>query len=177
VKTYLITEDNTDAAILESILSALGLNEVVVVGAGAKAATMSLARSVAAARRLPVAVVMDADTTNDMLMQQEQEYFRGYMNVVIGPDRSQLFQAVPTLGEALFPSARDFEAIFGTRVPEADRKQFKRDRDAFLRQWALTDHDVSRINATKARKALEGSGLRGLVDFLTQEDRHLAAAQ
>jgi hypothetical protein len=180
VRSYLVTEGKTDVAILAPILQALGLTDVVVRDAGGKAMTTSLARSLAVARRAPVAVVVDADTTNESLIRQQSAIFVDLTSTFAGPTDCKLFQAVPTLGEALFPSVRDFEDLFGDKLSASDRELFQRDRDVFLRQWAGAEAKsdrASQINAAKAREAFEGSGLFGLVDYLTQADRHVTAAQ
>jgi hypothetical protein len=174
--SYVVTEGSTDAAILNEILKGIGLTDVVITSAGGKALTTSLARSLALSKQAPVAVVVDADTSDESIMRQQQAIFNDLTRGIGGSCR--LFQAVPTLDQALFPTAKDLEETLSVGLTSAEKREFKSDRSEFLRRWKerlnriQTRHDSLKVNSEKARKVLERPGLHGLIDYL--EGNHAA---
>ena len=68
---YIICEGLSDTQILQSILPKQLLKEVEVVAAGGISSVKSLARSLVVRRQVPVAIVVDADSTVPELVQMQ----------------------------------------------------------------------------------------------------------
>lgn len=96
--TVLITEGHTDAQILRWCLSneidELGLR---VLSAGGKSAADSVARTILVARRRPVALAVDADTTDANAAQEKRQFYVQSLKEVAGttPFAVELF--IPTI--------------------------------------------------------------------------------
>ncbi|MGY2047325.1 hypothetical protein [Methylobacterium sp. JK268] len=122
MSTYVITEGAAEAAILRAFLAELGVGGVQVVEAGGKSSAISLGTSLALKDQARVAVIVDADTTDDGRIRKQQMIFRDLVPPRAGEDRCRLFLAVPTVEGQLLPTAAPVPAALdGDREPFRER--------------------------------------------------------
>lgn len=101
MKRYVVTEGPSDVARIEEILRSASLADVNVVSAGGKSSVVSFAKSIAISRDAAVAVVMDAETSQETLIREQEANFDDLMRSVSPSARVQLFLAIPNLEDAL----------------------------------------------------------------------------
>ncbi len=142
--TALVVEGPLDAALLRPLLSAADLDEVSIKVAGGRSSALSLGQSIASARGVPVAVLVDGDTTDQRSLEQQRLIFFDLQRTLAPSAPCALFLAMPTLEEDLFPDADTFASIYGIKLGSRDREVFAADRRAFLKR---------RLRLTRARQA------------------------
>lgn len=133
--TALVVEGATDAALIRPLLSAAGLDEVSVRVAGGKSSALSLGPSIASARGVPVAVLVDADTTDRRALKQQRLIFFDLQSGTTPSAPCELFLAAPTLEEDLLPDADAFDTLYGVKLGARERDSFTSDHRAFLDRW------------------------------------------
>jgi hypothetical protein len=135
MKSYLLVEGPTDAILLRPLVAAAGIPEIEIIDAGGKSSAMSLGSSIALSRASPVAVLVDADTTDKRSLDEQQLVFADLQRYAPPEVSCRLFLAVPTLEEDLFPSVQAFADIYGLNLTERQRAKFQRDRKAVFRAF------------------------------------------
>ena len=107
-RTYVVTEGDTDVAVLKRVLpeGIVASAEFVPAGGGMDSAR-SLARSLLASRQRPVALVVDADTSDQLEVQERVDFLDYYLRQGAGATRFGVFAAVPEI-EVLFFEDRAF---------------------------------------------------------------------
>lgn len=135
MKVYVVVEGRLDAAILGPLIAAAGFKEANIVVGGGKSAATSLANSIALSRQLPVAVIVDADTTDLSSIREQRRTFSDLQGPTSQYSKSRLFLAVPTLEEELFVDAEAFTRIFKINLTKAQALKFNRDRKAVLKSF------------------------------------------
>ena len=101
MNAYIVTEGQFDVALLSRLLAHEVRSGVRVVSASGKSGAQSLARSLVAARRLPVALVLDADTTDKALVREQRLVARELLTMASPGIPTEVFMAVPSI-EILF---------------------------------------------------------------------------
>jgi hypothetical protein len=100
-KAYVIVEGAADAEILKKLLPQNILDEIgLIVGKG-RYNIQSLARSILAVNRIPVAVVVDASTDDETLVQEQHDLLREMLGQASPNIPFEVFLAVPQI-ESLF---------------------------------------------------------------------------
>jgi hypothetical protein len=102
MKAYVVTEGAYDAALVPRALTSAGLENVHVAAAGGRSSAVSLARSILRSRRRPVALVMDADTTDPTRVREQAQVLSDlvFSDGVSGSTKSasfRVFLAVPVM--------------------------------------------------------------------------------
>jgi hypothetical protein len=111
-RTYLVTEGETDVAILKRVLPERIVETIQFVPAGGGIDTArSLARSLLASRQRPVALVVDADTSDQLAVQERVDFLDYYMRQGAGPTPFKVFVAVPELDFCHFRGKSSRELI------------------------------------------------------------------
>jgi hypothetical protein len=100
-KVYLVTQHKSDTAIFEKLLSEKIVDKVFVVEGAGRSSARSLAASILAVKQRPVALIVDADTT-DADDIQAQKYML----------RELLYRASPGIPFEVFLAAPEIEAVF-----------------------------------------------------------------
>ncbi len=108
-KVYLITEGRSDEEILKNLLPKDVVNKAMFVVGSGRYSAQSLARSVLAVRREPVALVLDADTTEPEAIREQQDFLREALGQAAAGTSFEIFLAAPEL-EVLFLESPDFLA-------------------------------------------------------------------
>lgn len=120
MKCYVVCEGLADQLLLEGILKDEFLTdgtEVVVVRGGGWSGAESMARSILAVRQAPVALVVDADSSDPQLTRERE----AFLNASLGEFRSrfQVFVVVPEIEVLLFKSPELLERA-GLELSERD---------------------------------------------------------
>jgi len=151
MKTYVVTENNRQIALLRPFLQAARIKDVHLVASGRRSSASSLAGSIVLARQSPVAVVLDSYTTDEATANEQQLTFEYLVRptTLLAPCR--LFLAMPTLEEQMFPDAASFERISGVALAPQDATDFAR-----VRQSLLTKSIDDAGNADAARLRITG---------------------
>jgi hypothetical protein len=96
-KVYLITEGATDEVILKKLLPAKILTNVQFVIGQGRYSAQSLARSILAARKMPVALVLDADTTQPEAIQEQYDFLHEALGQAAAGTPFGIFLAKPEI--------------------------------------------------------------------------------
>ncbi len=116
MQAYVVTEGEHDARLLEKLLpDDLSANIKFVVGKGTYSAE-SLARSIISTRRLPVFLVLDADTSDERAVLERRELLRELLRQAAPSIRSDVFLAVPEIETIYFTDPSTAEAITGSTI-------------------------------------------------------------
>jgi len=174
MKTFVVTEGEVDAAILEGILGAvLGPEALKVVSAGSRSRAVSLARSYLAVRESPVALVLDADMTDEARIREEELNLTELLAFAGARERFGVFLAVPTMEIVFFPTQEASEEVLGKSLSENEWEAAQyRPKDVL---WKLLGGKQGSLPAItellKGRSAhvlAEGPLMKRLAGFISQ---------
>lgn len=116
----IVVEGKTDELILKAILPAdVSKNAQFVVGSGRYSA-QSLARTILAYERQPVALVLDADTTDESSVKEQLAYVRKALGEVAFDLPYEAFLAVPTIEAVIFESKSLLEKLVQRSVSQEE---------------------------------------------------------
>ncbi len=113
MKVYIVCEETLDSQLLKRVLPTELLNTVGVVAAGSLSSVKSMARSLVVRRRVPIAIVVDAETVNP---DQVEERYREIKEIVEGVAANtpiEVILAVPTLESVFFQDSSLMPRLFG----------------------------------------------------------------
>ena len=118
---YVITEGETDRLLLAHLLQGLEPDEELEVrSAGGRSSAVSLARSFLISTPSPVALVIDADTTDEGRIREQESIFTEPLQQVASQDRFRVILAVPEIEACLFPDKATAERVFGRPLSRDD---------------------------------------------------------
>ena len=117
-RAYLVAEGKTDLQILQRLLP--GSAEVTFVDGRGKYGAESLARSLAATRDLPVALVIDADTTSETLIAQKQQDLISLVDRVSLGAPFEVFQVVPSIETLFFADRSLLEQLINRELTDLE---------------------------------------------------------
>lgn len=172
MKTYLVVEGKSDTILMQPLIAAAGLEDVEIVDGGGKSSAMSLGKSIAISRLLPVAVLVDADTTDENALQSQETIFKDLQRYGPKDVNCRLFLAVPTLEDELFPKPNDFSRIYNITLSPEQRVRFREDRKRIIKSFYSVSNALDstiRHGLMDTKAAQSGWGiplLSELFDFL-----------
>jgi hypothetical protein len=183
--TYVVTEGKLDEQILSAVIGQLmpGRSIVVVTGGG-KSNAVSLARSLLAVRKEPVAFVVDADTVDPALIQEQRQSFESLLGLVAGRGTWMVALFVPELERCLFRDIGFAERLFGGPLSEHQRVLAEYDPRRVLKElsrerWHTEDKDHAELLKHLSRGDLapltEEPALRDMLKFLEEVSERSAA--
>ncbi len=117
-RAYLVAEGKTDLQILQRLLP--GAADVTFVDGRGKYGAESLARSLAATRDLPVALVIDADTTSEALIAQRQQDLISLVDRVSLGAPFEVFQVVPSIETLFFADRSLLEQLINRELTDLE---------------------------------------------------------
>lgn len=167
MQKYVVVEGRLDAAVLRTLFEAAELADVTVLVGGGKSPAMSLAASIALSKEQHVAVVVDADTTDERLIAEQRRTFLDLQGSAFR--YTKLFLAVPTLEGDLFPSPDKFRDVFKVDMTERQRQKFAVDPMTVIRTYLTEPSSETRVKPRgkmDAEAARNGFGNRLLKDLL-----------
>jgi len=117
--SYVVTEGRFDEQILSAVAAQLlpGRHVVFVDGKG-KSNAISLARSLLSARKQPVAFMVDADTVDSNLIQEQRQSFESLLGLVALRSLWTVGLFEPELERCLFRDPSFAERLFGGPLSE-----------------------------------------------------------
>jgi hypothetical protein len=128
MKTYFVTEDQCDQLILQRILGAVASSKDFSVGnGGVRSGAVTLAMSLLMMRESPVALVLDAGSSDDARIVEERVTLESLLASVAVRSRFRLVLAVPQIEILLFPDRDTATKIFGRKLTDVEwtRAQFQ----------------------------------------------------
>jgi len=117
--TYIVCEGHLDAQILQTVLPANLLTDVGVVAAGGVSAVESLARSLVVRRRVPVVIVVDADSVVSELVEQRRKDIEETVESVSINTPFKVVMAVPEMEIIFFKDVSLLSRLLGY-IPHQD---------------------------------------------------------
>ncbi len=114
MKRYIVVEGETDKRSVLDFLEIDSDSDISVIVAGGRTAAKTLGNSIAVAKQAPVAIVIDADTTSDERMRDEELEFQDLVSMLPVSTPPVIFLVKPNLETALQSSdeALDKLALF-----------------------------------------------------------------
>lgn len=147
----LVCEGRSDAIVLRTVFAAADLNDVRILEGGGKSSAISLGTSIALNGGARVAILVDADTTDPSRLEEQQLIFDDLLGRSPDNGSCRLFLAVPTLEDAVFPTAADFASAFGVKLTPRQVERYKEDWNLVIRSFLTTPAANARtMIATKA---------------------------
>ncbi|MEW6125786.1 MAG: hypothetical protein AB1757_01875 [Acidobacteriota bacterium] len=99
-KAYIITEGSFDAELLKKLLPKNKTRDIEFVVGSGRYSAQSLARTLLANRQIPVALVLDADTTNEKNIQEQKDFLEELLRQAASDTKFEVFLVEPEM-EAL----------------------------------------------------------------------------
>lgn len=123
LKCHVVTEGESDRRLLELLLAdELTSNLVQIWNSHGYNAALSTARSLAAVRAVPVALVLDADTINEEGVADRRNYLEEALGSAAASAPWSVFLAVPELEIIFYDAPGVVEATFGVTLNELQRE-------------------------------------------------------
>ncbi len=119
-KPYLVVEGEFDAHILRRLLPVDVVRDTELVVAQGSYAVQSLATTLLGVRRRPLALVVDADTTNPSIVQEKVDLLRYLVRQGAGNVPYALFVAVPQIEVVLLHDRSLFERLIGKQLSDLE---------------------------------------------------------
>jgi hypothetical protein len=116
---YIVTEGSLDEKLLKQLLPEDLLRDVGIVAAGGLSDGISMARSLAVKRQVPLLMIVDADSVEPRLIGERRSEIK---NIVAGVAVSavEVILAVPQLEAVLFHDRTLLTQWFGDRITQED---------------------------------------------------------
>lgn len=118
MKAYIVTEGDLDRELLELLLPKELSEDVTIVTAGGASGATSMARSLVALRRVPVALVVDANSISPDLVRERSLGLRELLQSVSVGTPAEVFLAVPEMEEIYFQVPHLLDRVLKVDIPE-----------------------------------------------------------
>ncbi len=106
-KAFIVTKGEYDHEILKALLPATTSENVEFIAGTWRSSAISIARSILVAKYIPVALVLDTDTTDSSAIREDRDYLQMALAEASFGVKYAVFQAVPEI-EILFLEDWDF---------------------------------------------------------------------
>ncbi|MCI0487944.1 MAG: hypothetical protein L0229_15235 [Blastocatellia bacterium] len=174
-KAYLVTEGPADAEIIKKLLPDDIVQDIeFVVGSGLYSA-QSLARSILAVKETPVALVLNADMTNEASIQEKEDFYREALRQASSGAKFEVFLAKPGVDTFVFQNPHFMEWLAEQNYSKADlntlrshsgeflyKSESKNSQDVLLLENILDDIDRKTIKAIQ-----KSTFINDLIKFLS----------
>ncbi len=118
--TYIVTEGQFDAVLLEKLIPKNMNRETTFVVRSGGSSALSLARTILAVKRVPVALVVDADTTSESAICERQDLLRSLLNQAAVRVRFEVFLAVPEIETVFFVDRPLLEHLVHQKISDIE---------------------------------------------------------
>jgi len=140
---HIVTEGDLDRLLLERLLADLLASKVVQIwNSHGYNAALSTARSLAAVRCVPVALVVDADTISGEGIADRRSYLEEALGSAAASAPWSVFLAIPELEITFYDAPGVIESTFGVTLNELQRElarvQPKRELEKLMTQRQIT---------------------------------------
>ncbi|MCP4695391.1 MAG: hypothetical protein GY862_00880 [Gammaproteobacteria bacterium] len=168
LKAYIVTEKKIDSQILKKLLPPEHTQHIVFVPAGGRSSAKSLARSILANRKCPVALVMDADTTNSQVTEERYQIVSDLLRSAASDVPSEVFLIVPEIEILLFEDRDFLQKLVGNKISDEVWSIAKFTPEKTLKSLLKTKNIASFIDEIEDISVLQRSQvLREIDSFLT----------
>jgi hypothetical protein len=117
MKAYVVTQKGLPEELVPRLLSQDSQDDVAIISAGDESDATSLARSLLVRRKVPVAMLLDAESISPHLVRQRTLELRALLTSV-SASPAEVFLAVPELEAIFFQVPRLLERVLGLAIPE-----------------------------------------------------------
>ncbi|MGK7943174.1 MAG: hypothetical protein AB4058_01745, partial [Microcystaceae cyanobacterium] len=118
MKAYIVCEEKLDVQLFKQILPSQLLQDVYLVDAGSLYDVTSLACSLVVKRQVPVAIVINADSTHPHLIEERRRSFQDIIeSVAINTDLVKVILAIPEIESIFFSDSDLLPKILGQKIP------------------------------------------------------------
>jgi hypothetical protein len=152
-RVYVFVEGRTDEEFLRRVLPAELTNETEFVQAGSSAGMTSLARSLLARRRTPLAVLMDADSLDPEVIADRRESTEELIQAAAGSVPVKVVLVVPEIEAWFFAVPGLIERVLGEKAPADLLALGARDPKGVLEQ--LSQRGTTGWNSLRAIDTLD----------------------
>jgi hypothetical protein len=118
MKAYVVTEGDLDRELLQFLLPTEISEDVAIVTAGGASGATSMARSLIALRRVPVALVVDANSISPDFVRERSLGLRELLQSVTVGTPAEVFLAVPEMEEIFFQVPHLLGRVLKVDIPE-----------------------------------------------------------
>jgi hypothetical protein len=181
VKAYVVTENEFDKELLESLLArhfGRRSREVRVWSAGSKHHAWTGACSLLPEKRLPTAIIVDADTIDDDLTEDQQVDYEYLLGTSAHRSMWVLIMAKPEVEAVFFSDRALLERATGKKVSELDVARAALCPRAALQKLLPKPRSghgakqmVKKLSESDLEYVLSSEAFRPLIEFL---ERHLS---
>ena len=112
MKAYIICEDDLDSQLLQRVLPRELLNSVGIVVGGSLSSVKSMARSLVVRRRVPVAIIVDADTVDPDQVEERRREVKEIVEGVAANTPVGVILAVPAIESVFFQDISLISRLF-----------------------------------------------------------------
>lgn len=171
-KVIIVVEGKTDELILKAVLPQDLQGKVQFVVGSGRYSAQSIARTILAYERQPVALVLDADTTDESKVKEQVAYFQKALGEVASDVPYQAFIAVPEIEIILFESKPWLEKLVQRIISQEEweyaQTMPKKTLERFLGGELLSRLPplFKQMDETTTKKLREHPLLKSLVCFL-----------
>ncbi len=114
MKAYIVCEDDLDSQLLQRVLPERLLDSVGSVAAGSLSSVKSMARSLVVRRRVPVAIVVDAETVNLDQVEERRTEIKEIVEGVAANTPVGVILAIPAIESVFFQDISLISRLFGS---------------------------------------------------------------
>lgn len=177
-KFVIVTEGNHDVAILKAILNLNENDNVEFFPAGGWSSADSYARSVLIHGDKKVALVLDADTTDPIMVQDKKKFLNRSLGDIASSAKWKVFMPEPAIEVLLFRDRRVIETLLRHSISEVDFVRASFAPKAVLKELFkgknlqdIYDEDLRRLDLSQLR---EISLIKELMTFLKPKRNEVA---
>src|SRR5262245_41135666 len=117
-RVYVLVEGETDAAFLRRLLPPEVTRDAEIVPAGSSSEIPSLARSLLVRRQSPLAVLMDADSLSESVIQERKESTEDLIRSAAAAIPVKVVVVVPEIESWFFVVPEAINRFFGQETPQ-----------------------------------------------------------
>jgi hypothetical protein len=149
---FVIVEGALDIEILTRLVPPNLCSDIVITAGGGVDGVKSLARSLAASHRKPIAIVMDADTSDPQLVESRRQSMVELVRSAASSVPVTVIMAIPQLEVVFFEAPGPLDRLYPNNVANPLLFELARSNT----RQALTSLDPSEALSTILRKLLDG---------------------
>lgn len=169
---YLVAEGQKDIQIFERLLAPEIVSSTELVAAGGSYGAQSLATTLLTLRSRPLALVVDANTTNETTIQERVDLLRFLLRQAAGNVPYEVFVAVPEIEIVFFQERELFERLMERSLSDLEwhlaRLSPKETIKNITRPSVNIDDLLSRLTERELALLRQHELIKGINDFLSK---------
>ncbi len=169
--TYVVTEGKSDVEILKKLLPEKIIRETQFVVGGGKYSAQSLAGTILAVKSLPVALVIDTDTQDELAIREKSELLHQLLHQASPGIPFEVFTAVPELEAVFFHDRSVLKKITGISLNDLEWQVAKHHPKEFLiknlgKEPLFVEKILSKLDDEMIGDLQQHPLIEGLTEFL-----------